>query len=528
MHSDGVVAVVAEPGTRRARREAERGAAIRSDPQENTGPASASSGRTALAEPIAPSMPDGGVPQQRTAPQPPRGIPVFGARRIAQDLLVENDRLQGELERLNDLVRRHGLLDIGALEETKAVLRDEIAESRRRLADETAATRRELADEAASTRRRLADEDAAARRQLLEVGTHIQKARTERDSIQRALIDLRETAELQDAGLFDFEHPAEASVSLASRLEGLRSEIKSAVRAGRATQATTSFVFNGSEAKGRKFVGDMSKLMLRAYNAEAENCVKSVRAGNLAAAQKRLSGVVTQVERLGTMVSLRIDAGYHRLRLQELELASRHLQALQREKELERERREELREQKKAERELAAEKARLEKERTHYANVIQTLQEKGDIEGAQRMIEKLDDVVHAIDNVDYRAANVRAGYVYVISNVGSFGPDVVKIGLTRRLDPMDRVNELGDASVPFRFDVHALFFAEDAVAIETMLHRHFEARRINKVNMRREYFKATPEEVRDALREHSVEVLEFKIEPEAAEYRTSTSTGASS
>ncbi|WP_371030021.1 GIY-YIG nuclease family protein [Pseudoclavibacter sp. JSM 162008] len=177
-----------------------------------------------------------------------------------------------------------------------------------------------------------------------------------------------------------------------------------------------------------------------------------------------------------------------------------------------------MREQRKAEKELQAEKARLEKERTHYSNTIATLESKGDFEGAERMRTRLEDVEHAIENVDYRAANIRAGYVYVISNVGSFGPDVVKIGLTRRLEPMDRVHELGDASVPFRFDVHALFFADDAVSIEAELHRHFAKRRINKVNFRREYFRATPTEVRDALRERRVELLDFRLDPQAEEF----------
>jgi hypothetical protein len=268
----------------------------------------------------------------------------------------------------------------------------------------------------------------------------------------------------------------------------------------------------------------MSKLLLRAYNAEAENCVKTVKAGNLEAARKRLSTVVTQVERLGTMIDLRITGAYHRLRLKELELTSRHFQALQVEKELERARREELREQRKAEQELAREKERLQKERSHYANALAALLAKGDAEGADRLRAKLADVEHAIENVDYRAANIRAGYVYVISNVGAFGPNVVKIGLTRRLEPMDRVNELGDASVPFRFDVHALFFADDAVSIEAELHAHFSADRINKVNLRREYFRATPEQVLAALQEHNVEVLEYTVEPAAPEYRSSLAT----
>jgi hypothetical protein len=98
---------------------------------------------------------------------------------------------------------------------------------------------------------------------------------------------------------------------------------------------------------------------------------------------------------------------------------------------------------------------------------------------------------------------------------------VVKIGMTRRLDPMDRVKELGDASVPFNFDVHALFFSQDAVDLQTTFHRHSAAQRVNRVNMRREYFYATPEQVRDALTAHDVELGEFQLEAEAPEFRVS-------
>src|SRR5690606_31988280 len=178
----------------------------------------------------------------------------------------------------------------------------------------------------------------------------------------------REVAGLQEYGLYDYENPAESSVALATELESLTTQIKQMVRAGQATVATSAFVFNNNAAQGRKFVADMSKLLLRAYNAEAENCVKTVRAGNLPAAQKRLSTVVQQIERLGSMIQLRISPQYHHLRLKELELVSRHMQAVQAEKERERAHREELREQRKAEQELAKEKERLEKERQHYLN----------------------------------------------------------------------------------------------------------------------------------------------------------------
>ncbi|MBB5741901.1 hypothetical protein HD600_000398 [Microbacterium ginsengiterrae] len=406
-------------------------------------------------------------------------IPLVGARKHAE-------KLRGEVARLQGLIDQYGLQEVAVLDDLKRHLGQEVDEVRGR-----------VAAAAAELTSRRADIVAA----------------------EASLLDLRGAVEVQEFGLYDYEHPAEDSVALGAQLEALRADIKTAIRTGRATRATNNFTFNNSSAKGAKFVRDMSKLMLRSYNAEAENCVKAVRAGNLPTAQKRLTTAVEQIARLGTMIDLSITPYFHQLRLRELELANRHLRAVQAEKEAERAHREELREQRKSEKELAAEKARLEKERGHYANTIAALEANGDREGAERMRARLADVEHAIENVDYRAANIRAGYVYVISNIGSFGPDVVKIGLTRRLEPMDRVNELGDASVPFRFDVHALFFADDAVSIEAMLHKHFADRRINQVNLRREYFRATPTEVRDVLKAHAVELLDFKLDPVAEEYK---------
>ena len=111
--------------------------------------------------------------------------------------------------------------------------------------------------------------------------------------------------------------------------------------------------------------------------------------------------------------------------------------------------------------------------------------------------------------------------MYVISNVGAFGPGIVKIGMTRRLEPLDRVRELGDASVPFPFDVHAMYFSDDAVTLETELHHVFVDRKLNHVNERREFFFASPEEVRIVLAEKVGNLLEYTEHPEAMQYRQS-------
>lgn len=266
---------------------------------------------------------------------------------------------------------------------------------------------------------------------------------------------------------------------------------------------------------------ELAKLMLRAYNAEAENCVGYVKAGNLPSAEKRLTGAATSIARYASMMEMHISPDYHALRLRELELTADYQMKVQEEREAAREERARLREEQQAERELRAERERLEKERAHYANVLEALSGSGSDRERRDLEGKIAEIDGLIAENDYRTANICAGYVYVISNVGSFGPGIVKIGLTRRLEPMDRVRELGDASVPFGFDVHALFFSDDAVSVEAELHRRFARTGVNRVNLRREYFYTTPAEVKTALIEIARNLLEFNEHAEAEQYHAS-------
>lgn len=148
--------------------------------------------------------------------------------------------------------------------------------------------------------------------------------------------------------------------------------------------ASDLFTFNNSLAKGRRMTSDFSKLMLRAYNSEADSCVRSLRAGNVVTAKKRLEASIAAIARLGAMMEMRINPEYHELRIAELELTSDFLMKMQEEKEAAREERERLREERKAEMELAAERERLTKERAHLANAIDALRVKGDEAGRGR------------------------------------------------------------------------------------------------------------------------------------------------
>lgn len=408
-------------------------------------------------------------------------VKLFGARKQAEELIERNSHLER-------VVAEMGALDVAGMYAHRASLQAEISA-------------------------------------LQEQATRL---RQEVDAARRDLVDARERAEFQDVGFYRFHHPAENSVQLADELAGVRARLKQIQREKRAATRATGFTYNNSASQGRKFVNDLHDIMLAAYNAEAENAVKSVKAGNLAVAVARLNKAAERIAKRGAMVDIAITPEYHRLRIRELELAADYWMMKEQEKEAERAERERLREQRKAEQELAREREKLEKERAHYLSALAAFEARGDAAGAEQARAQIADTERAIEDVDYRVANQRAGYVYVISNVGSFGERVVKIGMTRRLNPMDRVNELGDASVPFRFDVHALFFSPDAVGVETALHQKFADRRVNKVNLRREFFYATPREVLEALQGQTGGVTEFIETPAAEEFRMSRGESDSS
>ena len=139
----------------------------------------------------------------------------------------------------------------------------------------------------------------------------------------------------------------------------------------------------------------------------------------------------------------------------------------------------------------------------------------------EELLHQLEETSKAIEDVDYREANKKAGYVYIISNIGAFGENVYKIGMTRRLDPMERIDELGDASVPFKFDVHAMIFSEDAPALENQLHKAFESKKLNKINSRKEFFNVSLSEIKKVVRQNFDKTVEWTDIAEAEQYRQS-------
>lgn len=324
---------------------------------------------------------------------------------------------------------------------------------------------------------------------------------------------------LQEVGIYQYHHPLESAAAYQERLREIEQRIAELVKSDRAIVKAENFVLNNSLSQGRRLTSDLARLMLRAYNAEVENAIRTLRAGNIQTALRRVERARTAIAKSASLMEMHISDAYHEIRVLEIELTSDWLVKKQEEKDAAREERARLREEAHVQRELEEERARLDKERLHLLNTLSTLHAQGRDDPA--LEQRLSDVDRAIEDNDFRAANIRAGYIYVISNEGAFGKGVVKIGLTRRLEPLDRIAELSGASVPFKFDVHSLFFSEDAVSLELELHRQFADRALNRANSRKEFFFATPTEVRDALLQRVGNILEFVETAEATEYRQS-------
>jgi peptidoglycan hydrolase CwlO-like protein len=442
-------------------------------------------------------------------------VPLFGARREVRKLRDQQQQIETRNAEMHDQLQRLGALSVSELETRREELRRETEEQSARLAAERT--------EAAAA---LKAEGEAATRQLQQ---DIAEATSRRDELARQVtgleaqvVETEEEAVLQEVGIYEYRHPLSAAASYKFELDQVKKSKRAmAKRDGGAILGSTNWRVNGSLPQGRAMVRDFSKLMLRAYNAEVDTLVRGLKPYKVESAIERLDKVVATIQRLGRTMDIRISTGYHRTCVKELELTADFLAKKEEEKELERAERDRLREERKAQQEMERERKRLEKERQHYLNSIAAVEAKGDDEAAGRMRDELAEIDLAIEDVDYRAANIRAGYVYVISNVGSFGDRIVKIGLTRRLDPTERVRELGDASVPFRFDVHAVVFSKDAVGIESELHQRLADRRVNRVNLRREFFYASPDEVKAELMDVAGDLLEWEESPEALEFHQS-------
>lgn len=289
------------------------------------------------------------------------------------------------------------------------------------------------------------------------------------------------------------------------------------VRLGNACKANTVWIVGGSRAKGEKQNKDNVKLALRLFNLECNEIMYKINTrSNIDTVIEKLERSYRTINRLNKVQDVTIQEEYLDAKKLQAKLIYGYTMMVAHEKEIEAQHRAELKEQEKVEKEIQKQKDKLLKDKAQYLKELARLAKQK--QQTQELLDRIAELEAKVDSLDKEAdeldeyANVRtrAGWVYIISN-DAFEEDVYKIGTTRRLNPMERVDELGSASVPFKFNVHALMFAEDAFAIENELHRYFNNKRVNKVNNKKEFFKVNLKEIEAKVLEMD-STVEFKYD----------------
>lgn len=349
------------------------------------------------------------------------------------------------------------------------------------------------------------------------------------EAMKKEAIFFEDAITYQEFGLYTPRYNFVSSEEYKAALDKIRANQKAMIKNDTAIAGSKTWTVDGSRSKGNKMVKDMKKLFLRAFNSDCEDVISKVKYSNYDMSLKKIQQSASSIQKLGTMMALYITPNYINSKIEELRLAFEYQQKKQEEKEAQKAARAEMREAAKLQKEIAEQRKKMEKEQTHYQTAYEKLLKQLDaapdnadlLQKKTELEAQLQDINKAMQDIDYREANQRAGYVYIISNIGAFGENVYKIGMTRRLDPQDRIDELGDASVPFNFDVHAMIFSDDAPALEAALHKAFEDRKLNMVNTRREFFNVTLDEIKAVVKKNFDKTVEFVDIPDAEQYRIS-------
>lgn len=450
------------------------------------------------------------------------------AKRVLDEAKARKEGLQAELDTIKErelgkleAERTQLLKDIYSARETHGQVLQDLQEQQRRGEIELEAIRARAREAENQALHDLKEKQAHGQVELRTLHASIKQLRKEFEALD-------EEANLQSFGFYKPRYDFAASNQYQSKLDDIRDLQKRMIKDKSAAVCRIEWTVNGSRVEGRKQINQTLKLILRAFNGESDAAIAKVKYNNVVVMETRIRKSLEAVNNLAGVQQCQIAPAYLKLKLQELYLVHEYQEKVQAEKEEQRRIREEMREEEIAIRELERAKQEAEREETRYADALRKAREEADRavgEKQQKLVGKIEELQRRLEEAQSnkeraiaRAQMTRSGHVYVISNVGSFGEDVYKIGMTRRLDPMDRVRELGDASVPFLFDVHAIIYSEDAPTLETKLHREFQHRRVNMVNERKEFFRVSIDEIAAFVQRNHGDI-EITLAAEAADYR---------
>jgi Domain of unknown function (DUF4041)/T5orf172 domain len=300
-------------------------------------------------------------------------------------------------------------------------------------------------------------------------------------------------------GLYKPHFTFQTSEEYKNALLALREKMKQLIKDGGAACCPNNWTVNNSLKEGAKMIRQTTKVMLRAFNGECDAAAANVSYNNVKKMEERLVKSWEAINKLGETMHLSITEPYLQLRLNETRLINEYETKKYEEKQEEHAHREKLRDAEKAQREIEQAQQEAEAQEATYQKLLEKARkEAGEATGAKlqelttkvsEFSAKLDEARQKKEKAIARAQLTKSGFVYVISNIGAFGEGVIKIGMTRRMEPMERVMELSGAAVPFPFDVHVMLYSDDAPALECALHQLLDGRRLNLVNTRKEFFR---------------------------------------
>lgn len=360
------------------------------------------------------------------------------------------------------------------------------------------------------------------------LNTNYQKALDTYKNLRNEVNIFESKLDLIEFGIYEPVYDFEKSDDYRTEQNKIIQNQKDMISADKAAICNTNWTVEGSEAKGRAVVKVYKKLMLRAFNGECDVLISKVKWNNFNQMKERMQKLFDAINKLGQGFHVSLNNQYLDLKRKELILEYEFQSKKQQEKEEMQAIQEELREEEKAKREFEQAQKEAEKEEAAFKKALDKARKEFEAstgekhDKLQAQIEKLEQELKEAKEKKERALSMaqqtKRGHVYIISNIGSFGENVYKIGMTRRLEPVDRVKELGDASVPFQFDIHAMIYSDEAPTLENELHNAFSNKKVNMLNYRKEFFNVTLDEIEDKVKEIGLEA-EFSRLPEAMEYR---------
>lgn len=343
---------------------------------------------------------------------------------------------------------------------------------------------------------------------------------------------LEQSLDVISYGLYKPSFSFDSSDKYKQELDKIYQRQKDLIKNDTATYYPKDWTVNGSKAEGLKMVKQQSKLMLRAFNGECDSAIAKVKWNNIGTIEARIDKAFETINSLGSVQRISISQDFASLKRKELRLEFELQEKLREEKEEQKRIREQMREEQKVLQEIERAKQNAEDEELKSQKALTKARNEMskvtgvELEALHEKIAQLERNLKAAQEQRERAISqaqqTKRGHVYIISNVGSFGENVFKVGMTRRLEPLDRVYELGDASVPFEFDVHAMIFSENAPELERALHKKLDEHRMNLVDARAEFFYAELDVIERIVIELHGEIKLTKL-AEAKEYRTTLS-----